>query len=364
MANLPDKTALENLRVEALQNPVEEKPEVPTAPVEEKPLDAAAQQGAPITSSFADLSEEDLLKEIERRGMKVQKEVLSEDQRKRQEEIEEAEKLKFAIENNLITQDGYFEAKSILAAEGSELTKKEFTKSYKAENPKATAEEIAEAYEDYYFVAKTIKEKSIDDATGDEIEVEKPKWADRYVKLGEKRLTSEAERLKAEASAKLKNIDDSYGNWKTVLNRASEYSKVSEKVLSETNFAEYPTSHTIRGKSINAVVKFAKPDEVKKDVQDYVNNRLAHLILNTDKFNDVAEIKRQADAYLKSKYQSEFDAALWDLGKTEGINEGKVGVNTPITRELISDDTVISDLEKSVQGRLPDNPLLNNQSKR
>lgn len=349
---IPNKTAIEKIKDDYAANSQQAPPTPPTIEEENKEVTEIVSQ-----STIDKFGDDEFLKEAERRGLRVSKEVLSQEQQKLADEIEETEKLRFALENKLITQDGYLEAKAVLNSEGADLTKKEFSKSFKTENPTATKEEVESAYNDYYFVQQNIKvvTKNDDD---EEVEIEKPKWDDRFVKWGDQRQKAKAERIKEGAKSTLDTIDKSYSNYKTLVNKANDYSKNVDKVIAETNFAEYPTNHKVKNRDITAVVKFPKPDEVKADVKKYLSESLGNLMIQADKHNDVPEIKKQIHGYLRERYASDFEDTLWDLAETSGINKGKVGASAPPERTLMHDDTVVSALEKEAQSRLPNNPLL------
>lgn len=365
------KDSLKDLRETALKEtpvkPINPAATVTQEKVEEKKVTPATETPAPAPEvkieikaeekpapSLEDMPEEEFLKLAEKRGLRISKETLTAEQQKKQSDIEETEKLKFAIENNLITQAGYLEAKATLEAEGSDLTRKEFVKAYKSDNAKATKEEIEAAYNDYYFVQQTVKDKAIND-DGDEVEVDKPKWDERFVSLGEKRRNKEAESIKANAKAVLDNVDSNYANYKTFITRANDFSKTTEKVLSGIDFSALPIQYKFKDKEINAIVKL--DDAAKADVINYLNTQLAPLVINADKQNDVDEISKQVKAYIKDKYSNQVGESLYDLGHTSGLNEGKVGASAPITRELISDDSKVDAFSKEIEKRLPDNPL-------
>lgn len=364
--DLPEKDKLDSIREAALKGTTaaqEKKEEKSAAPAtEEKVIEQ------PQAKSLDEYTTEEILAIAEKKGLKVNKEVLSDEQKKKQEEIEEAHKLTFAVEQGLITADRYSELKGVLSADGADLTKKEFVKSYKTENKDANKEDIESAYNDYYNIQQSIKvkEKQIN-KDGDyeeevEVEVDKPKFDDKYVKWGENRIKTKAERIKGAAKAELENIDSSYANYKNTLSKASEYSNSAGKVLAEIDFSAYPTKHKINNKEISAFVKFTKPEEIKADVINYLNNDLAGIILRTDKFNDVAEIKNQINGYLRTKYSEQFEDNIWNLGKTQGINEAKVGASSPIEHVLTSDDSRVDQISKEIESRIPlkkDNPLLN-----
>lgn len=366
MSDLPDKNKLDEVRNRATQSqqPPADKSPNPPADKTDPPADPPADKAAEIIA-IDKIDEDTFLKEVERRGLKVSKETLSPEAQKKANDIEEADRIKFAVEQGLITPEGYAEVKSILAAEGSDLTKREFTKAYKAENKNATADEIADAYDDYYTVAKTVKVKETKKGTDgfdEEVEVDRPKWDDRHVKWGAQRIQTKGERIKASAKAVLDNINTSYDSYKKLVGRANEYGKDVEKVISETDFAAYPTKHKIENKEYSGIVKFTKPDEVKADVLNYLNTDLAQIVLRTEKNPDTKEIQRQVNAYLKDKYASDFEETIYRLGKTEGLNTGKIGGNQPILREIISDDSRPNELAQEIKDRIPmkkDNPLLN-----
>lgn len=376
-----NKDEIVKLREEALALRDNAAAEIPTEKKEEKvvvqPTGEAIVTPTGEVVNTPELSDDEIFALAEKRGMKVSRETLSPEQLKRQEDIEDAAKYQFAIEHNLITAEGYQEIKSIIASEGSDLTKREFFKTYKAENKDATKEDVESAYDDYYFVQKNIKETKVkrddkgkvilkgDDMDDVEIEeIEKPKWDERVTKLGEFRRNREAENIKNGAKSVLENIDKSYSNYKTLVARATDYSKNIEKIVSETDFSAYQTTHKIGNKEISAKVKFEKPDEIKADLSDYLNVRLAKLMVGSESYKDISEIKKQANAYLRDKYSQIFEENLWNLGKTEGINEAKVGSSSPIERELISDDSRVDEIQKEVAARLPDNPLFNKAGKR
>lgn len=331
--------------------PATENPQAEIKQPEVKVEIKAEEKPAP---SLEDMPEEEFLKAAEKRGLKISKETLTAEQQRKQSDIEETEKLKFAIENNLITQTGYLEAKATLEAEGSDLTKKEFVKAYKSDNAKATKEEIEQAFNDYYFVQQTVKDKTTND-DGDEVEVDKPKWDERFVSLGEKRRNKEAESIKANAKAVLDNVDSNYANYKTFVTRANDFSKTTEKVLSGIDFSALPIEYKFKDKSINAIVKL--DDAAKADVLNYLNTQLAPLVIQSNKQNDVDEISKQVKSYIKEKYSNQVGESLYDLGHTSGLNEGKVGASAPITRELVADGSMVDALSKEVEKRLPPNPL-------
>jgi hypothetical protein len=381
---LINKDELQDIRSEALKEvaaktPATTTPKVDT-PVTDK-TDATPKDGeakvdvVTVTEdkkpvSFDDISEEEFLRLAEKKGLKIQKETLTPEQQKKQADIEETEKLKFAIENNLITQDGYLEAKAILNSEGADLTKKEFAKAYKEENKNATKEEVESAYDDYYFVQKNIKEKKVKrdekgkpvlnaDEDIEEEETEKPKWDERTVKLGEFRRKNEAERIKANAKAVLDNVDSNYDSFKALKSRADEYVKTANKVMGEIDFSALPVVYKFgekgKEKEIKAIVKLN--EEAKADVQNYINTNLANLMINTDKYKDADEIGNQVRKYIKEKYDNQVGESLYNLGHTSGINEGKVGANAPVTRELVSDDSAIDTVAADIEKRLPENKL-------
>lgn len=328
--------------------------------------------------NFDDLTEEQILELANKRGLKVSKETLSPEVAQKQAEIEKADKRKFAVEVMGMTNDQFNEIESVINSDGTDLTKKEFTKSYLSDNPKATKEEVADAYDDYYNIQKsiTVKESKVkrdvdgnvvfkDDGFSveeEEVTTEKPKFDERLVKFGEKRRNAKAEILKAQAKAALENIDTNYAQHKTFIARANDFVKTADKVVNDIDFNAIPMNYKFGDTEIKAIVKLN--DDAKKDVQSYLTNQLAGLIISSDKQNDTEEISKQVKNYIRDKYQNQVGESLYRLGQTDGINKGKVGAQAPIERILTSDDSRINELAEAAVKNIPipkDSPLLHNR---
>jgi hypothetical protein len=327
------------------------------------------------------LSDDELIAALEKRGKKIATETLTDEQKKRQAETEEVEKREFAIKNLNMTNEQYDEIKNIIAADGTELTKKEFAKSYKSENKTATKEEIDAAYNDYYNLPQTVTEKEkrvkrdengkavlkgteFDDVEEEEVEVPKAKFDEKLSKWGESRIKTKAERIKGNAKAALDQIDAAYNNQKALVAKANEYVKVAEKVLSEIDFNALPVRYKFgekgKEKEIKAIVKLN--DEAKAQVQEYINTQLAAIVLPTDKYKDADEIKKQIVERVKQQYENQVAESLWSLGRRSGLNDGKIGGSASFEKLTPgASEEVIGALEKSVAERLPDNPLIKNR---
>lgn len=323
------------------------------------------------------LSDDELIAALEKRGKKIATETLTDEQKKRRAETDEVEKRKFAIENLNMTNEQYDEIKNIIATDGTELTKREFSKLYKSENKNATQAETDAAYNDYYNLPQTItaKEKKVkrdergkvifksddpEEIEEEEIEVPKSKFEEKNSKWGEQRIKTKAERIKAGAKQALDYIDTEYGKQKELVAKANEYSKVAEKVMSEIDFGALPVTYKFgtqdKSKEIKAIVKL--DDAAKADVYNYINTDLAQLIINTDKFKDPEEIGKQIRKYVKEKYENQVGESIYNSGYTSGINDGKVGARAPFESTTAGGGSEsLTALEKSAQEKLPDNPL-------
>src|SRR5262245_43689391 len=125
---------LEELKLKAQEqvlNP-QQKPNPELSPVnsevtgEIKTLEIKSEVTKP---SLDDLSDDELIAQINKRNLNISKPELTEEQKLKQQQIEDVERLKYYVENNLVTPDRFNELKSIIASDGLELTKKEFSKS-------------------------------------------------------------------------------------------------------------------------------------------------------------------------------------------------------------------------------------------
>lgn len=385
MAELPEKDELLKLKSEFKTEPKSEKkvdaPIVDTKKdtkkevvVEKKDATATKEEGkvevvatAEVKPTIDSLSDDELIAALEKRGKKIATETLTDEQKKKQADLEDAEKRQYAIANLNVTAEQYDELKSIINSDGTELTKREFEKAYKSENKGASKEEIESAYKDYYNLPQNIKvkekqKKEVDGIEEEvEVEVEKPKFDEKLSKWGESRIKTKAERIKEGAKQNQKWIDDSFANHKALVAKAQEYSKVAEKALSEIDFNALPVEYKFgaegKEKTIKAIVKL--DDKAKEQVVNYINNELAQIILPTDKYKDADEISKQIKKFVKDRYDNQVGESLYNLGRTEGTNTAKSGTNVPFeSTSGTTEENLMSALEKSANEKLPKNPLI------
>lgn len=276
--------------------------------------------------SFDDLTEDQLMELAIKKGFSItrkDKEISAEEKQKL-EQIEEAERVAYAVQSGLITNESYRELKSIIETDGLELTKKEFVKAYKAENKDASEKDIQAAYTDYYNLNEEVELN----AGEEEYEKPEPKYNERQVKWGQSRQQTKAERIKENAKSVLDQIDTNYKNYKAFQVKANDYGKNVESVIAEIPTENYEAV-VKRGKD-TVKVSVTLPKEVKANLNEYLIKQIGSTVLQSNDKVTKEQVKTLADSFIRSNYEDAIMDKFYEVAKSEGLREAKAGVETPI----------------------------------
>lgn len=296
--------------------------------------------------SFDDLTEDQLMELAVKKGFSLtrkDKEISAEEKQKL-EQIEETEKLTFAVQSGLITPERYMELKSIIKEDGLELTKKEFVKAFKAENKDASEKDIQAAYTDYYNLNEEVKVEEGED-------LPEPKYNERQVKWGQVRQQTKAERIKDNAKSVLDQIDTNYKNYKAFQVKANDYGKNVESVIAEIATDNYEAI-VKRGKD-TVKVSVELPKEVKANLNDYLIKQVGSSVLQANDKVTKEQVKTLADSFIRSNYEDAIMDKFYEVAKSEGLREAKAGINAPITTQTFQGQGEDEELKKLVDSVIP-----------
>lgn len=299
------------------------------------------------TLSLDDLTEDQLMELATKKGFSItrkDKEISAEEKQKL-EQIEETEKLTFAVQNGFITPERYVELKSIIKEDGLELTKKEFIKSYKAENKDASEKDIAEAYSDYYNLNGELPQVE----EGEEPIT--PKYNERQQKWGQVRQQTKAERIKENAKSVLDQIDTNYKNFKAFQSKANDYGKNVESVIAEIPTENYEVAIK-RGKEV-VNIAIDLPKETKANLHEYLINTVGGAVLQSNDKVTKEQVKNLADSFIRSNNDAIINEKYYEVGKSEGLREAKAGVNAPIVTQTFQGQGEDEELKKLVDSVIP-----------
>jgi hypothetical protein len=337
-------------KIDEVLNQIKEENKTETSVVTAATQEAGKEKATPVAEAgketpqfnLDDLTDEQLNQLAEKRGFKVQKnEVeITAEEKQRQEQLEEVEKLQYAVATDQITPERYNELKTIIAEDGANLTKKEFKKLYKDEYK--SAEELNDAYDDYYMVGKNIKVKEktvVKDEDGyekeEEVEVEKPKFDEKYVKWGQQRLERTTQRIKESAKKELDAIDAGFKNYKALDTKAKQYTGEVEKLVSSITSEKYPVAVKAGKEKVNLTIDLGA--EAKEKIKNHLINDVMPIFLN-GKLPEKEELSKIVDGYVKLNYEDAIQDKYYEYVEGIGIRKGMVGANAPLQKETFSTD--------------------------
>lgn len=321
---------------------------------------SASQEGTTVTAtateenkgevkalSYDDLTEDQIMEIAAKRGLSVSKknDELSAEEKQKMEQVEEAEKLTFAVQSGLITPERYVELKSIIKEDGLELTKKEFVKAFKAENKDASEKDIQAAYSDYYNLNGEIPQVE----EGEEPIA--PKYDERQVKWGQVRQQTKAERIKENAKSVLDSIDTNYKNYKAFQSKANDYGKNVESVIAEIPTDNYEAI-VKRGKE-NIKVAIELPKEVKANLNEYLIKQIGSSVIQANEKVTKEQVKTLADSFIRNAYEDAIMDKFYEVAKSEGLREAKAGVNAPIVITTFQGQGEDEELKRQVDSVIP-----------
>lgn len=301
-----------------------------------------------------ELTDDQLNEIIVKRGLKVEKKEISAEDRLRQDQLEEVEKLQYAVATNQITPERYNELKTIINEDGANLTKKEFKKLYKDEYK--TTEELNDAYDDYYTVGKTIKVKErkiekdeFDNEKEVEVEVEKPKFDEKLVKFGQHRIERATNRIKGDAKKELDTIDANFKSYKALDTKAKQYTGEVEKVISSITPEKYSVS--VKAGKEKVALSIDLGAEAKEKIKAHLINDVMPIFIN-GKLPEKEELNKIVDGYVKMNYEEAIQDKYYEYAHGVGLREAKAGVNAPIQRETFSTEKP-DELATKIQQSIP-----------
>lgn len=307
-----------------------------------------------------ELTDDELVAQLRKRGITVSEvesladikqklqAPLTDEERDQQARVVRADKIKFAIANNLGTVEEIAQWEKDSDEDEEKIAFLDFRKEQKKLDKNLSDDQIKSRFERYYHQGVDPDLIEDDDERTEVLALKE---------IGQNRIKAKGVRKKEEIKSRLNTIDSRYNEFNRWQKKALAFKNVVEDYATNDVDGTFTFDYEVGEEKIPITAKLGNKDDVQKVVRDYFLNTQAGVQIIAAGKTDKQTLKTYIDSYLWANpiYRTRIANAIGQFEKSQGIKEAKVGTNGAIKhpeREMLEgaiNDPMVLELQNRLK---------------